>query len=310
MTTPRLHRHRAASALAVLALAPLACTLSTSGIPGGSGGAGGSGACAPGDTRPCFSGPAGKADVGLCKRGQQTCASEGSWPSECPGEVLPLAAEACDNTLDDDCNGVVNDGCACTPGEIKACYSGPPATQDIGACKSGSHVCDAKGEAFGPCMGELLPTPEDCASPVDDDCDGQAPACTGDPIFLVQSGAGPMPPDDDIGFAAAASPDGGFVFAGVEKATLLVGGYDVSAGSLSVFKTGADGKVLWAQLLATNAGAGNHALARAVAVDADGGVVVVGELAGHLDFAGATLKSAASSRDILVAKLDNTGKQL
>ena len=91
---------------------------------------------------------------------------------------------------------------------------------------------------------------------------------------------------------------------------LLVGGFDVSAGSLSVFKTGADGKVLWAQLLAVSAGAGNHALARAVAVDADGGVVVAGELAGHLDFAGETLKSAAGSRDILVAKLDKTGKQL
>ncbi len=315
MITPRLHRLHAASALAALALtvalAPLACTLSTAGIPGGVGGADGGGPCAPGDTRACFGAPPEKVGHGLCKAGEQTCGSDGAWPKECTGEVLPKPAELCANSIDDDCNGLVNDTCTCIPGEIKSCYEGPPATRDIGACKSGSYVCDAAGEAFGPCMGQLLPQPEDCSIDKDEDCDGASPLCTGTPIFAVRSGVGPMPPDDDVGFAAAAGADGTFVFAGTEKAIFFdLAGYDPSAGSLVLFKTGADGKTLWAQHLATNTGAGNHAVARGVAVDADGGVVVVGELAGHFDFAGKTLKTPGNSRDVLVAKLDKDGNQL
>ncbi|MEO7331851.1 MAG: hypothetical protein ABI193_24965 [Minicystis sp.] len=310
MIKPRLHRLHTASALAWFALTPLACTLSTAGIPGGVGGAGGENVCAPGDTRACFAAPAEKVGKGICKAGEHTCNNDGTWPAECPGQVLPLAKEICENTIDDDCNGVVNDTCGCIPGEIKSCYDGPLVTRDVGACKSGSHVCDAKGAAFGPCMGQTLPQAEDCASEADDDCDGAAPLCTGTPIFLTQGGTGPMPPDEDVGFAAAAGPENTFVFAGIKKAFVDISGYDPTAGALTLFKTGADGKMLWAQHLATNAGAGNHAVARGVAVGADGGIVVVGELAGHLDFAGATLKSASNSKDVLVAKLDKDGNQL
>ncbi|MCA9623629.1 MAG: hypothetical protein KC731_31625, partial [Myxococcales bacterium] len=91
----------------------------------------------------------------------------------------------CGNEIDDDCNGVVDDGCACAPGDVQSCYSGPPGTASIGVCAPGEHVCDPGGLGFGPCVGEVLPGAEDCASPVDDDCDGEVnegcPCAPGEP---------------------------------------------------------------------------------------------------------------------------------
>lgn len=62
------------------------------------------------------------------------------------------------------------DNCICTPGEIIACYSGPPGTEGVGLCLAGTQVCE-EGLAWGPCEGEGVPTPESCNG-LDDDCDG------------------------------------------------------------------------------------------------------------------------------------------
>src|SRR6185436_2010679 len=124
---------------------------------------------------------------------------------------------------------------------------------------------------------------EDCANAADEDCDGALAICTGNPLFLVQSGSGPMAPNQEVGFAAASGPGGIFVFGGVQLGTLEIGGYDVSAGNALLLAVGANGSALWAKSFATNAGAGNHAVVRGVAVDADGDTVAVGEVAGHID---------------------------
>jgi len=44
-----------------------------------------------------------------CKPGQQTCQSNGTW-SDCVGVVFP-AEETCGDGIDNDCNGLVDDGC-------------------------------------------------------------------------------------------------------------------------------------------------------------------------------------------------------
>ncbi|HZF48237.1 MAG TPA: carboxypeptidase-like regulatory domain-containing protein [Polyangiaceae bacterium] len=75
----------------------------------------------------------------------------------------------------------------CVPGSFKKCsYSGPPGTEGVGICKAAHSFCDAAGVSWLPCDGEVIPLPETCLTPFDDDCDGKIPplsdgnACTAD----------------------------------------------------------------------------------------------------------------------------------
>lgn len=82
-----------------------------------------------------------------------------------------------------DASDVEDDGVECTldacegttpqhtPG-MTACYSGPPGTAGVGACAAGVQQCDTSGPV-GPCVGEVLPTAEQCdGDGADEDCDG------------------------------------------------------------------------------------------------------------------------------------------
>jgi hypothetical protein len=57
--------------------------------------------CTPGSTRPC-------PDVGICVGRVKTC-ENGKWSEECTGGVQPAPAEVCDNGLDDNCNGAMDE---------------------------------------------------------------------------------------------------------------------------------------------------------------------------------------------------------
>jgi hypothetical protein len=127
--------------------------------------------CPPNDIVPCYSGPAGTAGVGICKAGTQTCNALGTALGPCTGEVTPQP-ETCFNSVDDDCNGDVNEGCACVPGDVVPCYTGPAGTLNVGACAAGTRTCNAQ-QAYGPCLGEVTPQPETCLDLIDNDCNGQ-----------------------------------------------------------------------------------------------------------------------------------------
>ncbi|MFT3774684.1 MAG: MopE-related protein [Minicystis sp.] len=127
--------------------------------------------CVPNAVVPCYTGPAGTAGVGVCKAGTAVCNAAGTAVGACSGEVLPQP-ESCFNAVDDDCNGQANDGCACTPGDVVTCYTGPAGTQGVGICTGGTRTCDQTG-VFGPCTGEVTPQPETCLDLVDNDCNGQ-----------------------------------------------------------------------------------------------------------------------------------------
>jgi hypothetical protein len=91
------------------------------------------------------------------------------------GECMPVdpgcgATERCDDGSDDDCDTLVDEGCACEPGRVQSCFAGPPGNRDVGACVDGSQVCGRDG-TWGACEGGILPDPEACTGR-DDLCNG------------------------------------------------------------------------------------------------------------------------------------------
>jgi hypothetical protein len=95
--------------------------------------------------------------------------SGGSGGSGGGADCIPQT-ETCDG-LDNTCDGVVDEGCACSNGQTQSCYSGPSSTKGTGECQDGEQTC-AEG-AWGLCQGEVGPGDEACDG-LDNDCDGQA----------------------------------------------------------------------------------------------------------------------------------------
>jgi hypothetical protein len=60
--------------------------------------------CEPGTSVPCYEGPDGTKDVGVCKEGSQVCNADGSGYGACEGQVVP-SEELCSAPEDEDCDG-------------------------------------------------------------------------------------------------------------------------------------------------------------------------------------------------------------
>jgi hypothetical protein len=65
--------------------------------------------CVAGQTRWCYTGSSNAWGVGICVRGTQVCDPRGRWSTSCMGEVLPRISDICNNQLDDDCNGLIDE---------------------------------------------------------------------------------------------------------------------------------------------------------------------------------------------------------
>jgi len=89
----------------------------------------------PGKILPCYEGPDGTENVGICIGGMRTCDAQGNPGAVCAGQVLP-AQETCElGLVDENCNGIVNESgpeggtCTCgdgvlSPGIAEQCEDG------------------------------------------------------------------------------------------------------------------------------------------------------------------------------------------
>ncbi|RMG11266.1 MAG: hypothetical protein D6729_18265 [Deltaproteobacteria bacterium] len=114
--------------------------------------------------------------------------------------------EICGNGLDDTGEGIIDEGCACTPGSTQACWPGPYRRRGIGQCRDGQQACRDYGEFYGwgPCEGAVLPAGEIPGNGIDEDCDGQdgTTQCSDQPEICDNN------TDDDCdGLADCSDPD-------------------------------------------------------------------------------------------------------
>lgn len=91
--------------------------------------------------------------------------------------------------------------CLCTPGETASCYEGPPGTEGVGTCTSGTTTCLPSGLGWSVCVGQIVPSFDECADGFDQDCNGTPDdppdldgdgwtACQGDCCDDMGSGCG------------------------------------------------------------------------------------------------------------------------
>jgi hypothetical protein len=281
--------------LASLALA--ACgggdqgTTSTgSGAGGGSGGAGGSGgegtsasASATGTSTSTATSTTGATTATSTGTGTSTAATTGSSSS--------------------------TGGAPCQPGTVTACYTGPIGTENVGICKGGMSTCQADGTA-GPCVGEILPSVELCATPVDDNCNGQINEggidCICVPGSMADCYDGPMG-TEGIGICKKGTKtcDMTGLMYGMCMAEVVPAVEDC----LSPTDEDCDGTAqactgdqAWAKRF------GDAMAQSASGVAAfNGGAIVTGSLTGGADFGGGLLTSAGAT-DVYVVSLDYLGQ--
>lgn len=120
--------------------------------------------CVPGESKPCYSGPPGTEGFGVCDGGAQTCNGNGEWGA-CQGDITPSAELCNDDGKDENCDGAVNEGCACLNGATESCGT------DVGMCSTGVRTC-VDGKWGTECAGEVGPAPAELCDGSDHDCDG------------------------------------------------------------------------------------------------------------------------------------------
>ena len=69
--------------------------------------------CLPNSVAPCYGGPPGTLNVGICQSGTKTCNAQGTAYGACVGDVQP-GTETCATPGDEDCDGTSNEGCPVT----------------------------------------------------------------------------------------------------------------------------------------------------------------------------------------------------
>ncbi|APR80130.1 Hypothetical protein A7982_05477 [Minicystis rosea] len=201
----------------------------------------------------------------------------------------------------------------CEPNQAEPCYTGAPGTENVGVCHGGMKTCNAQGNGYGPCQGEVTPTAEKCSTPVDDDCDGTAL-------------------DDDVGcvcLPGTSSPcysgPGGTENVGICKAGTATcnadgKGYGTCVGEVlpktedctTTVDDDCDGVAppcLGGEIWSKQFGDTASQIAKSIAVLSDGTSFVTGTMGGTVDFGLGPLVSPGGT-DAFLAKVDPMGNTL
>jgi hypothetical protein len=91
-------------------------------------------------------------------------------------DAAVVLQEVCDDGLDNDRDGEIDEECACEPGAVQPCYVGAARTRHHAPCADGEQTCvgvSADDAHWGPCEGSALPLgDDDCDDGIDQDCNG------------------------------------------------------------------------------------------------------------------------------------------
>ncbi|WP_437785195.1 outer membrane protein assembly factor BamB family protein [Sorangium sp. So ce1097] len=196
----------------------------------------------------------------------------------------------------------------CMPGSVVACYTGPNGTRGVGRCAPGTQTCLPDGAGYGPCVGEVTPTLEVCATPEDEGCDGDTDCAPRPPWSRGYGGTGA-----DEGASIASDPAGNYYVVGTFEGTIDFGaGPLTSAGGRDIFLLKLDpaGALLWSKRF----GVIFDEVGRAVAVDGSGNVLLAGthftsEAVGT-SFGGCEIVTHDHGEQVFVAKLDPEGNHI
>jgi hypothetical protein len=189
----------------------------------------------------------------------------------------------------------------CTPGAVEDCYDGPAGTEDVGRCRSGKRTCLPSGTGFGPCLDQVVPEPEVCATSRDENCDGVS-TC-GDTVWSRRLGG----PAEEAGAVVASDADGNVYVAGYYREPIDLGGGVLPSvdGSrdLYVLKLDPGATHLWSTAVTTD----GLLTPRGIAVADDGSVVVAAAADGTLGLPDGSQLGAAGGDDIFLLRLAADG---
>jgi outer membrane protein assembly factor BamB len=173
----------------------------------------------------------------------------------------------------------------CAPATSIDCFEGRPEMLGVGSCIAGKRYCNEHGSAYGACLGQVLPQPDNCVAPTTWTCDGTGASCG------VLERAEVLPTVFDSGVRIASDGGSGFVRSYVSSDEFEL-----------VFEREVDGQIAWSTAFqlwdADDAGA-----VRSLAVDAQGATVAVM----NFELSPFPLSHGPHERASVVLKLDASG---
>jgi hypothetical protein len=185
-------------------------------------------------------------------------------------------------------------GASCVDNDSQPCFEDDPQKANVGECSPGEQICE--GGVFGECVGQVLPTTEDCNDPGDEDCDGNA--CS-DVVWVKQLSA-----DSIFALISDVSADGEILVSGSFRGSLNLGNPPLESATTTGFAAilESDGEVRWAKQMPFDF--------PLLSFGPSGRVVLSTAVRNPLTLAGTTFTPQGVS-DILVALFDSsTGEAL